>query len=62
MSEERKFPRWDKVWVYWTDDGKWDFTPVKHNLPDGAMACEYVQNNDPFKAIVKIEIIEEPLK
>lgn len=54
------FPKWNKVWIF-HDGNTWSFTPHKESIPNGADACEYTQNNDPFRAKVKVEIIEEPL-
>lgn len=61
MSDMPRFPKWGKVWLFWTNESKWDFTPVKENIPDGALSCEYSQNNDPFICKVEKTIIEEPL-
>ncbi len=57
--DNKRFP--NKVWLYIDDKGVEHSTANKDSLPDGCIACEYSINNDPFRARIKREVIEEPV-
>ena len=55
------YGEWDKIWIVHTETDGWDFKVDETDIPDGAVAREYVAVGSYFKNRVKKTSIREPL-
>ena len=52
------FPDWSKVWVWYLEGDGWHFATRKEDIPNQALACEYMRNNDPFRCEIVKSVVE----